>query len=115
MTNYKRGDIVLVEFRFTEGLGSKKRPALVVSSDHYHKNRDEVIVAAITSNVKRILFADTKIEQWQEAGLLYPSLATGIIRTVKGGIIVKKLGVLTAPDLKRIEKNLTAALQLGNS
>jgi len=113
MTNYRRGDIVLVEFAFSEGTGSKKRPALIVSSDRYHKRRQEVILAAITSNIQRVLFADTKIAEWKEAGLLYASLVTGIIRTVKGSVIIKKLGVLLDSDLKRVEENLTGALQLG--
>ena len=113
MINYKRGDIVLVEFAFSEGIGLKRRPALIISNDRYHKNREEVIVCAITSNIQRELFADTKIAQWQEAGLLYPSLVTGIIRTIKAGLISKKLGALMDLDLKQVEKNLVAALQLG--
>jgi mRNA interferase MazF len=113
MTSYKRGDILLVGFEFSEGGGSKKRPALVVSGDRYHRSRQEVIIAAITSNIQRLLFADTKIEHWKEAGLLYPSLVTGIIRTIKGQMIIKKLGALPDSDFKNVEKGLAGALQLG--
>jgi len=106
MTNYKLGDIVLVDFSFSEGTGSKKRPALIISSDNYHKSRQEVIVMAITSNIKRVLFGDTKIDKWREAGLIYPSLATGIIRTIKVSVIIRKLGTLSKQDLQKIQKNL---------
>ena len=112
MTTYKRGDIVLVEFGFSEGIGSKKRPALVISSDPYHQSRQEVVVAAITSNVSRVLYGDTTIKQWREAGLLFPSMVTGIIRTIKANLIVRTLGTLPHQDLQRVERNLRHALGL---
>jgi len=110
MTKYKRGDIVLVDFGFSEGTGSKKRPTLIISSDNYHKNRQEVIVAAITHNIKRLLFADNEIDKWKEAGLLYPSLVTGIIRTIKDSMIIHKLGVLPQQDFQKAQENLREAI-----
>lgn len=110
MTKYKRQDIVLVDFGFSEGRRSKKRPVLIISSEHYHKSRQEVIVVAITSNIKRVLFGDTKIEKWKEAGLLYPSLVTGIIRTIKENLFLQKLGAITQQDFQRIEENLKKAM-----
>lgn len=110
MTNYKRGDIVLVDFGFSEGTGTKKRPALIISSDSYHKSRQEVIVAAITSNIKRALFGNTEIDKWKEAELLYPSSATGIIRTIKASVIIRKLGTLSKQDFQKAQKNLEKAI-----
>ena len=112
MTGYNRGEIVLVEFGFSEGHGSKKRPALIVSSPPYHASREEVIVAAITSNVRRLLFGDTKLEQWKAAGLLFPSVVTGIIRTIKASLIARKLGVLARPDLQKVHQHLRSTLGL---
>jgi mRNA interferase MazF len=53
MTAFNRGDVVLVEFVFSDESGAKLRPALVVSTTAYHQVRQEVIVAAITSHVIR--------------------------------------------------------------
>ncbi|MFH1868172.1 MAG: type II toxin-antitoxin system PemK/MazF family toxin [Candidatus Omnitrophota bacterium] len=106
MTNYKQADVVLVCFVFSEGTGTKKRPALIISTDNYNKNRKEVVIAAITSNIERALFGDTKIDEWKEAGLLYPSLVTGIIRTIKSSMIARKLGSLSTRDLQKVQRNL---------
>lgn len=106
MIKYKRQDIVLVDFGFSEGTGTKKRPVLIISSDNYHKVRQEVIVAAITGNIKRILFGDTKIDKWKESGLIYSSLVTGIIRTIKENFIIHKLGTLLPEDFQKVQKNL---------
>ncbi|PIU64271.1 MAG: type II toxin-antitoxin system PemK/MazF family toxin [Armatimonadetes bacterium CG07_land_8_20_14_0_80_40_9] len=112
MTNYKQQDIVLVNFGFSEETGTKKRPALIISSDNYHQSRQEIIIMAITSNIKRVLFGDTKIEQWEEAGLLYPSLVTGIIRTIKDNMIVRKLGTLLPQDFQKVQKNIRKLMGL---
>lgn len=106
MTKHKRGDVVLVDFGFSEGVGSKKRPALIISTDSYHKNRQEVIIAAVTSNTERILFGDTKLDEWKEARLVHPSLVTGIIRTIKDSMIIHKLGTLSHKDFQNVEENL---------
>lgn len=110
MTNYRQGNIVLVDFGFSEETGTKRRPALIISSENYNKSRQEVIVAAITSNVERELFADAKIEQWKEAGLIRPSKVSGVIRTIKGRMIIRKLGVLAEQDFQNVQNNLGRAL-----
>lgn len=110
MTRYKRGDVVLVEFGFSEARGSKKRPALILSSEAYHRSRQEVIMAAITSHVHRLLFGDTKLAAWKEAGLLFPSVVTAILRTVKTDLILRKLGVLPLEELERVGVHVRQSL-----
>lgn len=112
MTKYKRGDIILVEVVFSDRTGTKSRPALIISSDEYNNNRQEIIIAAITSNINRVLFSDTKVSFWKNAGLRYPSLVTGILQTIKGSMISKKLGCLSKEDLLNVERNLESALKL---
>jgi len=110
MKSYNHGDVILVEFVFSESTESKQRPALVLSVDDYHKNRQELILAAITSNIDRRLIGDTKLENSKKAGLLYPSLVTAIIRTIKKDMVSRKLGRLSDKDLQSVEKNLKKVL-----
>lgn len=103
MTAFERGNVVLVRFVFSDGTGSKLRPALVVSSSEYQEGRQEVIILAITSNVERLLPGDYRIEGWREAGLILPSVATGIIRTIKQSMIEKTLGIMPQREMQAIE------------
>jgi mRNA interferase MazF len=48
-TRYRRGDIVLVSFPFTDLSSSKRRPALVISPDAFNQASQDVVLAAITS------------------------------------------------------------------
>jgi mRNA interferase MazF len=112
MTGYKRGDVVLVRFTFSDETGERQRPAVILSSDAYYQSRQEAIIAAITGRTDRILVGDHLINDWEDAGLLFPSVSTGTIRTIKQGMIAKKLGKMPLPDMKRIEGNLRDALGL---
>jgi mRNA interferase MazF len=71
-TEYKRGDIVLVNFVFAEETGSKRRPVLILSSNCYMEERQDVIVSAITSNTLRLLVGDHLMFDWEAADLLFP-------------------------------------------
>jgi len=113
MTEYNRGDVVLVSFVFPDETGVKRRPAVIVSSDAYHRGRQEAIIAAITSRTDRILVGDHPVTEWQEAGLLFPSVATGIIRTIKQGMIARQLGVMPKADMEAIDSGLRLILGLG--
>lgn len=112
MTEYSRGDVVLVSFIFTDETGVRRRPAVVVSSDAYHGGRQEAIITAITSRTDRTLIGDHLISDWRGAGLLFPSVATGIIRTIKQSMIAHKLGSMPPTDMKAIEDKLRLILGL---
>jgi len=112
MTTCRRGDVVLVGFVFSDESGVKLRPALVVSSDVYHRARQEAVVAAITSSVRRPLVGDHRVVRWKEAGLLFPSVVTGILRTIKQPMIRRRLGSLLAADAKAVDTALRRALDL---
>ena len=112
MTTSERGQVVLVRFVFTDQSGAKQRPVLILSTRLFHSGRREVIVAAITSNVGRLLVGDHKIRAWRQAGLPRPSVVTGILRTVKRDMIVGSLGELTASDLGAVERHVRESLGL---
>jgi mRNA interferase MazF len=112
MTAFERGDVVLVRFVFSDESGAKLRPAVVVSGYRYNKARQEVIVAAITSNVGRRLFGDRLVEDWRAAGLLLPSLVTGILRTIKRAMIDRRLGSLPKSELAAVGSQLRRSLAL---
>ena len=112
MTSYDRGSVVLVSFLFPDQRGAKRRPAVVVSTRAYHQGRQEVIISAVTSNLARMLPGDTVLNDWTQGGLLRPSVATGIIRTVKQSALLRNLGSLSTADLRAVDENLSLALGL---
>ncbi len=80
---FKFGDVVLVPFPFTSQSASKKRPAVSVSAQEYNAEKPEVVVMAITSQVRSDFgFGEVMVEKWQEAGLLKPSAIKPVFATL---------------------------------
>jgi mRNA interferase MazF len=116
MTSFSRGDIVLVRFPFTDAVGIKRRPAVVVSSDDYNRHSPDVIIASVTGHLDAVKHpGDHLIVRWREAGLAKASLAQAKLATVEAGMIDRRLGALGRDDLVAVEKGLRRALGLNHS
>lgn len=93
MTPYRFGDVVLVVFPFTNLAGSKQRPAVVVSSQNYNSARPDIVIMAITSQLRpKPDFGETLIDEWQGARLLKPSAVKPIFATIEQNLILRTLG-----------------------
>jgi mRNA interferase MazF len=107
MTTYNFGDIILVPFPFTDQATSKKRPAVVVSSDVYNSDRPDIILMAVTSQMRHLgKTGEAAVEDWQEAGLLKPSLIKPILTTIEKSLVLKKLGRLSVKDCHTLQEVL---------
>lgn len=112
MTNYKKGEVYLDNVIFTDGSEVKKRPVVIVSGKDFNNKRDEIIVSAITSNIIRKIYGDIPLNNWDKAGLLYPSVATGLLFTMKKDLLCKKLGNLTESDLIDLNNSIASNLEI---
>ena len=107
MTPFEFGDVVLVSFPFTDQSASKQRPAVVVSSAAYDRERPDVLILAISSRGRPGgAIAEPSISQWQKAGLLKPSVLKPLIATIERGVIRRRLGRLQTDDQHALRKLL---------
>jgi mRNA interferase MazF len=111
MTSFEFGDVVLVPFPFTDQSTTKKRPAIVVSSQTYNTERPDVIIMAVTSQVRSENTFDIPVAEWQQAGLLKPSVVKPVIATIEKTLIIKRLGRLGEKDQKTLAESLKAILR----
>ena len=73
-TTYRFGDVVLVPFPFTDQTATKKRPAVIVSSNEYNGVRPDAILMAITGHLSPYSrIGEVVIVDWKEAGLIKAS------------------------------------------
>jgi mRNA interferase MazF len=110
-TSYRFGNVVLVPFPFTDQSAAKKRPAVVVSSDAYNRQRLDVILMAITSQVRPTpAFGEVAVTDWKKAGLIKPGVIKPIITTAEKRLVLKKLGALQAADEKALRQALATII-----
>jgi mRNA interferase MazF len=107
MTIYNFGDVLLVPFPFTDQTTTKKRPTIVISSDNYNQSKLDILLIAVTSQVKTPLqFGEVLITEWSNAGLLKASVIKPIITTLENKLVIKKLGKLETTDIRALQSLL---------
>lgn len=111
MTRFEFGDVVLVPFPFTDQSSTKKRPAVVVSAAAYNAERPDVIVMAITSQVRPANRFDVPIQDWQQAKLLKPSVVKPVIATIEQSLVIRPLGRLSERDREALAAGLRGMLE----
>ena len=106
-TVYNFGDVVLVPFPFTDQTGAKKRPAVVISSTTYNTARRDIVLMAVTSQVRATIgVGEVVVSQWQKAGLLKASVIKPVLTTVEKGLILRTLGQLDPADQSTLRNAL---------
>ncbi|HUB84633.1 MAG TPA: type II toxin-antitoxin system PemK/MazF family toxin [Rhizomicrobium sp.] len=109
---FEFGDVVLLPFPFTNQTASKKRPAIVVSNIAYNAARPDVMVMAITSQLRRgPTGSEAWIQDWQVAGLLKPSAVKPVLATVEQRLINKTMGKMTAADIAAVRDLIARILK----
>lgn len=109
----QRGDVVLVPFPYSDLSTTKQRPAVVVSGSTYHQSEPDIILASITGQAPdQLAPTDSRLQDWQRAGLLMPSLVKSFLVTMDPALVRHRLGRLTARDLREVETKLRLALEL---
>lgn len=109
---FKPWDIVLIPFPITDVNATKRRPAVVISSDSYHSGQ-EVVLMYVTSNVKSDRkIGDHLISNWQAAGLPKPAICRMKFATIDKSLIIKSIGQLQKADVNTIKSKMKSFFHL---
>jgi mRNA interferase MazF len=106
MASYKFGDVVLVDFPFSNRNAEKRRPGLVLAQDSH----GDLLVIRISSKTAE-LPTDVTLTNWHAAGLNIPS-TTRLLKmtTMHESTVLKTLGKVTKTDREAILKALESFL-----
>jgi mRNA interferase MazF len=106
------GDVLLVPFPFTNQAGAKQRPTVVVSSNTYNAQRPDLVIMAITSQIRQPLAqGEALLADWQGAGLIKASVLKPVLTTIEQRLVIR--GGRPAPSVVKFSardcRALTAA------
>lgn len=100
---YSFGDILIINFPFSNGQGSKRRPVMVIKDT----NDNDILIAKVTSQQYTTEF-DITLQGWKQSGLLSPSvIRIHKIQTLHTSLTIGQIGRLTPTDLKSIRSAFT--------
>lgn len=109
MIAFQQFDVVKVPFPFTELPFTKRRPAVVLSSDsafRFAEGEPKVVLGMITSSKHKPWPLDTPITALKETGLINDSLVRLKIFTLDVSLVLAKIGRLSAADAEIVGNNL---------
>lgn len=114
-----RGDVVLIDFPYTDQTGSKVRPALVVLADRYNHKLSQTILALISSSRNRFVgdpsqfVIDPSTPESQLTGLRIPSVVIcETLMTVQQRRVIATLGRFSSSFMARVDDCLRSSLDL---
>jgi mRNA interferase MazF len=116
--NVSRGEIVLVDFPYASGVGSKVRPALVIQNDRDNLRLANTIVAQITGTTHRALeetqvLVDLNTPEGQQSGLRFDSVVNCVnVATLDKTRVQRRLGSLPDVLLQQVNAALRVALAI---
>lgn len=92
----KQRDILLVPFPFSDQSGQKIRPVLVLSHDSYNQFGEDIIVCAITSNLKINKYSILINGKNLETGKLYnrSCIKVDSLLKISKRLVIKNIGTL---------------------
>lgn len=107
MSNYSKGEVILVRYPFSNLSGSKIRPAIVVSIPHIS---EDIFIVPLTSKTTSLLPGEFVLNDWSKAGLNILTAVKRGLYTVHQNLILKSIGKLSDPDARNLEQSLHAWL-----
>ncbi len=110
MATYKQFDIVVVPFPFTDRAATKKRPALVLSSELFNSGSRHSVMTMITTASHSAWPLDVAIADLKDAGLIAPSIIRMKLFTIDHALIQKQIGHLSLLDKASVESALASLL-----
>lgn len=79
MTPFKRGEVILVKFPYSDLVRYKKRPALVVQDETVETGLSQRVVVQITSNLERTGETRVRVSKDSPAGRAMGILSDSVI------------------------------------
>jgi mRNA interferase MazF len=113
--SFRRGEVVRVDWPYSDRTGSKVRPALVVQADTLNGLIADTVLVLISRTQRAVGMTEVLIDPAVESGcgLRYPSVAScNNLLTIDQGLIVQVIGSVSSVTMQQVDDRLKTALGL---
>lgn len=111
MAALKPGEIVVLPL--PGAVQTKIRPAVVLSTVNYQEEHADLIVGVLTSRLGAATTStDYVLQDWEAAGLNYPSAFRAYVTTQLQQVVLKRIGRLSERDWREVKVRVRRALEI---
>jgi len=102
---FKQKELVLLPYPFSDQVGSKVRPAIIVSNDNFNKRCEDCVMVPLTTVIKDEPFSLVINQDSLESGKLLKQSRVRIDKlfTIKKSLIMMKIGKINEKTLDKIK------------
>lgn len=111
----RRGEVVRVDWPYSDRTGSKVRPALVVQADTFNSLIADTVLVLISRTQRAVATTEVLLDPAVESGcgLRYPSaVSCNNLLTIDQGLIVQAIGKASPALTQQVDDRLKTALGL---
>ena len=97
-------DLLLVPFPFSDQLGKKVRPVIVVSNNKFNEHSEDILVIGVTSNITKDIYSLLLTNNDLDEGnlLVVCNIKVENILKVDKELVIKKIGKIKQEKLDQI-------------
>ena len=105
---FKQKELVLLPYPFSDQVGSKVRPAIIVSNDNFNKRCEDCVMVPLTTLIKDEPFSLIVNQDSLESGKLLKQSRVRIdkIFTIKKSVIIMQIGKINDKTLEKIKTEI---------
>ena len=113
-SSFEQGSIVVADVLFSEQVGVKRRPVLVISNSLFNKNSDDIIVLKITSAGKKTKFDVVLNDEDLEKGTLKTKsfIMVDFPVAIHKSMISQTIGKISKQKLLEVKQKTKALYQI---
>jgi len=108
-------DLLLVPFPFSDQLGKKVRPIVVISNNAFNQYSEDILVVAVTSNLTKDKHTIFLSKNELEEGILNHDCCIKVenILKIDKKLIIKKIGKIKQTTLQEVIKIINSIINIG--
>ena len=112
--SFEQGDLVVADLMFSEQVGVKRRPALVISNSKFNRESEDLILLKITSKENKTRYDIQLTSKDLESGQLKikSRIMTDNPVTTYKKLIESKIGKISKPKLKEVKQKIKELYEL---
>src|SRR3989344_9207522 len=105
---FKQKELVLLPYPFSDQVGSKVRPAIIVSNDNFNKRCEDCVIVPLTTIIKNEPFSLILNQDGLESGKLLKQSRIRVdkIFTIKKSLIIMKIGKINDKTIEKIKSEI---------